>query len=384
MTRESGPNFHAWCDPAQRLDAFLAILSAFARPGETCRVWIDQLGRSETNLFMVSIDDALATVRAAYGTGMWVIVDFITKLSSGRTIEVRFHCYDTVFEGRSHPAIEVLGAELGSLRKLRDEPLLEIAIGIGDHTMGVGAAITAIRIQQEVEDILRVLCMPDAQVRVTTCGASMLSNWGAPVETCATYHADGRVGRDLALTWVHLHDGDRTRCAAGLSLDALQARVEAAPVGASVGVASSDERIEEHWLADRNAEHLRDKRPARREAVRNGPRARLPGDISLTREQVLAVLATPPAMLLEAVEASAVPDEEWRSAEPLALEAIQATTEGTPTYGVNVATGRHVRWIEQHAPYHVRRLPDGGVILTTHPYRILWPLWADALSLLGV
>jgi hypothetical protein len=43
-----------------------------------------------------------------------------------------------------------------------------------------------------------------------------------------------------------------------------------------------------------------------------------------------------------------------------------------------------VRWIEQHAPFHVRRLPNGGVRLATHPYRILWPLWADALHLLDI
>jgi hypothetical protein len=32
----------------------------------------------------------------------------------------------------------------------------------------------------------------------------------------------------------------------------------------------------------------------------------------------------------------------------------------------------------------MRRLPNGGVLLATHPDRILWPLWADALFLLGI
>jgi hypothetical protein len=32
----------------------------------------------------------------------------------------------------------------------------------------------------------------------------------------------------------------------------------------------------------------------------------------------------------------------------------------------------------------VRRLPNGAVMLATHPYRTLWPLWADALGLLGI
>jgi hypothetical protein len=41
-------------------------------------------------------------------------------------------------------------------------------------------------------------------------------------------------------------------------------------------------------------------------------------------------------------------------------------------------------FIERHAPNHVQRLPNGGVVLATHPYRTLWPLWADALFLLGI
>ena len=104
----------------------------------------------------------------------------------------------------------------------------------------------------------------------------------------------------------------------------------------------------------------------------------------LTREQVLAVLKTPPATLLEALEAAAVPDDEWLRVEPLAIEMIEAKNQGAPTLEVNVTSGHHVRFIEQHAPFHVRRLPNGGVLLATHPYRTLWKLWADALLLLGI
>ncbi|NUQ79852.1 MAG: hypothetical protein HUU21_40635, partial [Polyangiaceae bacterium] len=80
----------------------------------------------------------------------------------------------------------------------------------------------------------------------------------------------------------------------------------------------------------------------------------------------------------------AVPDDEWREAEAVALEMIEAKKQGAPTLEVNVDTGHHRRFIEQHAPYHVRRLPNGGVMLATHPYRTLWRLWADALDLLGI
>jgi hypothetical protein len=106
--------------------------------------------------------------------------------------------------------------------------------------------------------------------------------------------------------------------------------------------------------------------------------------VDLTREQVLKVIETPPATLLEALEAAAVPDDEWRSAEPLALAALAAKKEGAPTVEVEVTSDRHRRFIERHAPYHVRRLPHGGVLLATHPYRTLWQLWADALLLLGI
>src|SRR5262249_17472872 len=147
-------------------------------------------------------------------------------------------------------------------------------------------------------------------------------SWGAPVELSATYNADGYLARDIALSWLHLHDGNRVGYAAGLSLDALAARVNAAPKGASVGVAVTIRHIEEHIGRDNEAAHLPDERPTRFDFVRRGPRARLPGDVELTREQVLAVLSTPPATLLEALEASAVPDDEWRAVEPLALEAI--------------------------------------------------------------
>jgi hypothetical protein len=141
--------------------------------------------------------------------------------------------------------------------------------------------------------------------------------------------------------------------------------------------------VYEHGRLDHAEPKPQDERPAHAGALRRGPRARLPGDVELTREQVLAALTTPPATLLDALEAAAVPDDEWRAALPLALEIIQATEKGAPKEEVPVRTGKHFRFIERHAPYHVRRLPSGGVLLATHPYRTLWPLWADALMLLG-
>jgi hypothetical protein len=192
------------------------------------------------------------------------------------------------------------------------------------------------------------------------------------------------VARDLALSWIHLYDSDKTACIAGLPLDALAARVEAAPQDARVGIATSIEHIEEHFARDNAAARSWPTRAPRPDLERKGPRAIAQSDEVLTREQVLKALQTPPAALLDALEAAAVPDDEWRATEPLALEAIEAKKQGAPTLEIDVSTGKHRRFIEHHAPYHVRRLPNGGVLLATHPYRTLWQLWTDALLLLGI
>ncbi|MRG92963.1 hypothetical protein [Polyangium spumosum] len=100
---------------------------------------------------------------------------------------------------------------------------------------------------------------------------------------------------------------------------------------------------------------------------------------------MLAALALPPNKLLDALEASAsaLIDDVWRAAEPLARKAIEMKQAGGPTYEL-VHTVEHRRLIEEHAPSHVRRLPNGGVLLATHPFRTLWPLWSEALRLLGI
>ncbi|NUQ79786.1 MAG: hypothetical protein HUU21_40300, partial [Polyangiaceae bacterium] len=123
---------------------------------------------------------------------------------------------------------------------------------------------------------------------------------------------------------MHLYDGDKMESAAGLSLETLGARVEAAPKGVRVGIATTVERVEEYDRRDYGATKSWATRPTRPDLARQGPRPIGPGDKELTREQVLAVLQTPPAALLDALEAAAVPDDEWREAEAVALEMIEA------------------------------------------------------------
>ena len=120
------------------------------------------------------------------------------------------------------------------------------------------------------------------------------------------------------------------------------------------------------------------------DAAARGACVAVAGGGKLSRETVLKAMETSPATLFDALEASAMTDQEWRAIEPIALETIEATRAGVPTQRVDRTTRKHVRFLQLHAPYHVRRLPGGGVLLATHPYRTLWQLYADALFLLGI
>lgn len=378
---ESGPEFYAWCDEADRYDAFAAALSALTYPSGRCDVSLSTLGTPD-DLWRhgVPVDEALAVTRAAFTTGSEVRAQFGARWPWLARTGLSLACWGEAYERRyPHGPLRVGTGERKHVFPAR------LAIASGVRSTQAEAAISSMEVQLEMAEILLGLCAPDAHARVVTgaCTAVWWS-WPAPLEACATYHADAWVARDLALSWAHLYDGDIVGRAARLSLDALAARVEAAPKGARVGVATNVERIEEHVLLDIEASRSRTERPTRPDAIRRVPRAVLPGDIELTREQVLRTLSIPPVTLLEALEASAVPDDEWRSAEARARQIINETKGGTPCYEVDVSTGKHLRFIERHAPYHVRRLPSGGVVLATHPYRTLWPLWADALVLLDI
>ncbi|MGK3998006.1 hypothetical protein [Sorangium sp. So ce1024] len=377
---ESGPDFYAWCDEADRLDAFAEALSALAYPGGVCSVSLSTLGTSE-RLWRdgVLVEEVIEMVRAAFKPGSQVDVDFHARWRWLSRTGLNLECYGEE-RARWYP-YSPLRVGTGERKDVFPD-CLEIAVGL--RSVEVEAAIASMDLQQEMKEILLGLCAPGAHAHVTTGMCTAAWAQPAPIEACATYHADARVARDLALSWVHLHDGDIVGRASGLSLDALAARVEAAPRGACVGVASDVERVDQHLSLDRAASRSRDERPTHVGAVRRGPRARLPDDAELTREQVLAALATPPATLIEALDASAVSDDEWRAVEPRVLELIDAVKQGAPTSAVNVRTGRHIRFIERHSPYHVQVLPNGGVMLAIHPYRTLWPLWADALLLLGI
>ncbi len=375
----SGPWFYAWCDEAARVDALAAALSALIAPRWTFGIMLQPLGRSISYGSAASVEEVIAAVRPAFGTGLAADTSFGVRLCSGHVIDFAVTCADHEFELRC--VSEPMCGQATDTRDLLTQQHLEIAVAQGARSVEAEAAVRAMQVQADIEDLLARFCGAAAHTDITT-GACSVGGWYAPLELCATYHADANVVRDLALSWVHLQDGDVMTRSAGSSLDVLHARIEGAPAGARISVAGDPEQVQRYSLRDQAAA-----REARHSPVERGQRIKrvaVPGSAELTREHVLAALSIPPATLLEALEAAAVADEEWRAIEPVAIEAIEAAKQGAPTYEVDVTTRKHVRFIEQHAPYHVRRLPNGGVILATHPYRTLWPLWADALTLLGI
>ncbi|WP_437801694.1 hypothetical protein [Sorangium sp. So ce693] len=347
----SGPRFFAWCDEPERIDALAAALSALVIPEYAISLMMSASLRCRT----CSIDEALAMVRAHFGGLKSAHVgSSVRPNDSKRVMRLSLACYPEESE-RDHP-YGPLNAKAGE-RKWDFYPY-EIPVGRGPRSVEAEAAAAYHVVQGDVEDLLLRLCAPDTSGRVPTGACTGEEDWIAPVAMSATYNTNAaELARDLALSWVSLHDKESVSRIAGTSLEALRARVDAAPRGARVPMKGTSE---------------------------------LTG--SLSRETVLKALATPPATLLEALEAAAVPDDTWRAAEPKARELMElrrqlddeAAGEVPPAFWVDITTREHTRFLEEHAPFHVRRLPSGGVLLATHPYRTLWPLWADALFVLGL
>ncbi|KYF81098.1 hypothetical protein BE17_20575 [Sorangium cellulosum] len=346
---DSGPWFFAWCDAAETLDALLAALPALVHPGTRIGVMQDD-GLSYTT----SMDEAVAMIRTEFSEGPSGGAIFDVMLGgSKRLFGCSCDCY-------TEEAARDISAGPIDMSTCDQEGFLysylELAWGRGPRSIEAEAAVAWHLLRDDLEDLLLRLCAPDASGRVRTGACANTGDWIAPVRMCATYNADARdIARDLALSWLQRHDKEMVSRNAGLSLEALRARVEAAPAGARVPLKGGSERAR-----------------------------------SLSRETVLKALATPPATLLGALEAAAVPDEAWRAAEPRVREILALTSEiaetgeGPPTWQVHTDTRAHVRFLRKHAPFHVRRLAGGGVILATHPFRSLWPLWVDALFSLGL
>ncbi|KYF60522.1 hypothetical protein [Sorangium cellulosum] len=378
---DPGPRFYAWCDEASRVDALAAALSALALPGGYLHARME----CDVERDVSSTEEAIAMVRAHYPYEGVADVGCSTVLPTSRrfalpgqrgpdalamrSILVGLKCFTEAYERRW----SLCGPHepQGPLEMYPDNAMhffgfiTELPWGRGPRSFEVEAELAWHILQIDLEDFLLRLCEPDGSGRVRTGGCTNAWFWHAPVTTCATYNADAReIARDLAVSWVHLHDQDAMSRIAGIPLDLLRARVEAAPRGARVAIASSLSRL------------------ARRGVCARG--------WSLSRETVLKALAAPPSALLDALEASARPDDAWRAAAPRAAEILEWTRrlaeagDGPPTWPVDIDTYRHFRFLKKHPPFLVRRLASGGVVLATHPYCSLWPLWAGALDALGL
>lgn len=381
------PEFYAWVDEANAGEAFMATLATLYDPA----VFEDERMHGIESNYWTSLDEMLAAKREAFRRGHPASAPIpILMRSQDLFIEVAITCKFPSDHGGGGPGC------LLSVAQQHCEVMpkyAEIAVSQGDLSVPVQAAILGLFGQENVEKVFLGICAPDGQSRVKMGGYNVIDKgydrllwsncaWRAPLEMAGTYHGDHRVARDVAISWLYLHDGDRINSVVDLSLDALLARVEAAPAGATIGISSKAHHVIRHAVDEsKHAPHSEQRTPLN---TLRGPRALVREDDVLTREQVLATLQTPSETLIDALEAAAVPDGEWLDAEKLALDVLAANKEGEPAEFVQIDHLEQRNFLEAHAPFHVRRLPNGGIMLATHPCRYLWPLWARALDLLAI
>ncbi|MRG97252.1 hypothetical protein [Polyangium spumosum] len=341
-------HFFAWCEEAKRFEVFMAVLATLVPEGGSIDGTIEGTGEPlSVSRRELALAAAWARGHAAahfysagasgcpYGMSVEVDADSRFRLVWGGPLTLGVGGVEERFTIN-----DIYPRHIHIVRDTRVRPL------------EAHSAVACILAMIDMKDLLLRLCT--CHPAITTGGVGWDLDWEAPIEMGGTYHADCAVGRDLAMSWMYYRDPEaRLGLAAGWSLERLHEYVAAAPPGASV------------------------------------PLAR--GDV-LTREQVLAALSLPPSTLLDALEACASADAEWLAVEPkarhLLLEVEKMRTErgekGMNLEKVDVASAEHARFIEEHAPFEVHRLPNGGVLLATHPFRTLWQLWADALNLLGI
>ncbi|MBK9262854.1 MAG: hypothetical protein IPM54_24005 [Polyangiaceae bacterium] len=349
------PAFMGWCPEDQRFEALASTMVALAGEEGICYVSPrnprdiddpDYVYVPQPDYF-VPPREAIEVIRPEYqkyaSIGAY-INDF--RASSGRVLQL--HASTTRDRKLSilpgHPNLNVAFC---------DEPFVEGQL-LPDKLMrfkgivmkpGFDAAMAWLMALRDSLDILTRFCTSHPSITMGCCLEG--PRWGAPLTGAASYHADGYPGRDLALSWIHLHDKDPLDLAVGWTIDALRERVEASPPNSSV------------WIVDEQR---------------------------LSREQILAALDLPPKTLVGALETAANklhPEWEaiqWKLAEymKLLVKAPESDKEMIPV------TEEHIHFIEEYTPAYVRHLDNKALVLHAHPDRTIWPLWADALALLGI
>ncbi len=381
------PQFYALVDETNADEAYLATLSALYDP-----VVVNDPRRHRFEFDVTtegsSLEEVLAVKREALRRGYaGTLIPFRTR-SQAVTLDV------TVGIERVK-SVQGSGGRSSSLLSVDDADIMPKGFGSDEFSIPVGAAILGRIWQEHMDHVFLAMCAPDAHSRVKMGVYTMLDKfygldmdaigtcgWQAALEMAATYHGNHEVARDLAFSWIDLHEHRPIDSVVHLSLDELIARIEAVPAGTSIGISSQAEDVVKHGLDESNACTVDFDQRTALNCV--SPRPRYPEDDELTREHVLATLQTPSETLLQALEAAAAPDAEWLEAEKQALDVLTAPEGGGISWAGGLDRFEHRCFLEEHAPFHVRRLHNGGVMLATHPYRYLWPLWARALDLLGI
>ncbi|HRI70390.1 MAG TPA: hypothetical protein PK156_39430 [Polyangium sp.] len=353
-----GETFVASCAEPDRLDALWAILSAFAddstqyeviNPDNPNAVLVDRLMLVDNRL------DAIDWMRREYfsegrfekSTG----TTFGFRGPSNRLL--RFSVYV-----RSEPP--GLYAPLGASARWQHSDLLEGRYPQRKHdepyAIEVAARLAWEFAMPDAVEILVRLCTASPAIGVGGCVES--GCWGLPVTNTASYHPDGFAARDLAMSFLHVYHSVPHRSTAGFSVQELREDVELAQRGSRIQVFVYNSRIREVHA----------------------------GRERLQREEVLAAMDLPPDDLVAALKVCASQvHPEWQAIEG---ESKQLLGEIAKSNEDDVEwlhpTDEHISFLQEHSPSLVTRLDNGAVVLFAHPYRTLWPLWADALALLGI
>jgi hypothetical protein len=344
------PTFLAWCPEADRFDAFSSALSALVGEAGECTVYGEMNEDYSHETYSLTPAKAVELIRPLYEKRGVEVARIDFQATSGRVLDVRL---DVHVDRLRDPGFALLyiGFATEAFREgfLLPPKLPRLKRG-RPSSLAMEAGVAWNIAMRDSFDILVRFCTSSAAITTGCCAEG--PDWRAPITAAATYHADGYPGRDLALSWMYRHDKEPIDLAAGWSIDALRERVEASPRGSSV------------WILDEDR---------------------------LAREQVLAALGLPPKVLLEALEAATNQlHPEWETIQwdlsRLLDEIKSAIASASAEDDVEMipVTEEHIDFIEAHTPAYVKRLDNGATVLLAHPDRTLWPLWADALRLLGI
>jgi len=331
--------FFAWCPESNRLDVFFAILSTFGTSGRIQVLdYYDPSDPTDSKLPR-TIPDATDLLRRQYARRGSIRVDIDFSAPSGHTLNVRVGA-----ETDSQTSPDPLGLDAGrSQYHLYSAPIPHPKDRTWHPSVEVEAGLAYTTWRTDAYEILVRLCTVNPSITVGGCRCV----WGLPTTGSGSYHADGYVARDLARTWWHLVNPQSAEQTSGYSLADLRAVVEASPRGQSLSPAMG---------------------------------------VWLTREEVLAAMDVPKEKLLAALQVCAAEaSPEWRAIED-DINRIRQSFEYREGADVEWTSfgNEHATFLKKHAPSVVKRLDSGAVVLLAYPWRNLWPLWSDALILLGI